>query len=546
VNNKKLELFLVIVTLICCTLLLQIGIIIFEPSPIEVRGDLNHINYELKYSKSWDLTPIFIDDSNPNYNWDKTATDNEWCSGNGTWSNPYIIENVTINGQTVGNCIEIRNSDVHFILHNCTIYNSGSLACIYMNSVSNGHIFKNEISTYADVYVYEGIFLDLCHNLTIRENNVRGSIVISESLNNSIIQNTIIDDDLISGGIILEMHSENNTVQGNLIVNSYYHGVYGGITVVFVSNNTIIDNLLINSTISIDGPTEMIKSNFIDQSNLVNGKPFYLFIGESELNSQDFINAGQVILYQCSDSMIVNLIGTKIHLMQCFNITIQNNTLTYSNHGIQVEDSSYINIKQNEVNYSFFYGMWIINSSFNYISQNNISHSKYSGIFLLNYCNNNTIIENIAEHSILSGGIFLSHESLENVITLNKVSNNHGYGIWLFRSHYNTITYNTANSNSNGIFIDDSDFNIISRNAAHFNYRGIFLSYSDNNQITHNNLIGNLYCIEEHFCSGNIFISNICKESEKIPGFALIWLITSIIGVLIFISIKMKKEFNYD
>ena len=42
------------------------------------------------------------------------------------WNNPYIIENVLIDGQGSGNAIEIADSSVYFIIRNCTIFNSGT------------------------------------------------------------------------------------------------------------------------------------------------------------------------------------------------------------------------------------------------------------------------------------------------------------------------------------------------------------------------------------------------------------------------------------
>ena len=56
---------------------------------------------QIKQSGIWDLTgsPIFIDDSNPSQNWSYTASHYDWCSGSGSWADPYVIENITINGQ---------------------------------------------------------------------------------------------------------------------------------------------------------------------------------------------------------------------------------------------------------------------------------------------------------------------------------------------------------------------------------------------------------------------------------------------------------------
>jgi len=47
------------------------------------------------------------------------------CTGNGTYSEPYIIEDLVIDGGGSGSCISIENSDVYFKIDNCSVYNSG-------------------------------------------------------------------------------------------------------------------------------------------------------------------------------------------------------------------------------------------------------------------------------------------------------------------------------------------------------------------------------------------------------------------------------------
>ena len=46
------------------------------PSKLDNRDDINKAGY-------WEFTnfSIYIDDSDSNYNWSKTAADNVWCSG---------------------------------------------------------------------------------------------------------------------------------------------------------------------------------------------------------------------------------------------------------------------------------------------------------------------------------------------------------------------------------------------------------------------------------------------------------------------------------
>ncbi|GAH39004.1 unnamed protein product, partial [marine sediment metagenome] len=78
------------------------------------------------------------------------------CTGSGSYSNPYVIEDFVINGGGWGTCILIENSDVYFKIQNCTIFNSGgySNAGIRLSNVNNSLIITNNYSSN-----YNGIYL---------------------------------------------------------------------------------------------------------------------------------------------------------------------------------------------------------------------------------------------------------------------------------------------------------------------------------------------------------------------------------------------------
>ena len=67
------------------------------------------------------------------------------CTGNGTYSEPYVIEDLVIDGEDSGSCILIENSGVYFKIENCTIYNS--YAGIRLSNVSNSLIITNNCSS---------------------------------------------------------------------------------------------------------------------------------------------------------------------------------------------------------------------------------------------------------------------------------------------------------------------------------------------------------------------------------------------------------------
>jgi len=113
--------------------------------------------------------PIIIDG---NDEWASIAALNDWCNGSGVKVDPYIIQNVSINGTASASCFEIKNSNVYFIIRTCVIYNAKGLsyAGIRLWHVSNGVIANNTI-------------IDNGYGISIEESN---SIAIS---GNSIMRN---------------------------------------------------------------------------------------------------------------------------------------------------------------------------------------------------------------------------------------------------------------------------------------------------------------------------------------------------------------------
>ncbi|NHJ25786.1 MAG: hypothetical protein EAX89_14485, partial [Candidatus Lokiarchaeota archaeon] len=51
-------------------------------------------------------------------NWTYTAGNYTWCTGSGTYPDPYIIQDLVIDGGGSGSCIWIENSTVYFRIEN--------------------------------------------------------------------------------------------------------------------------------------------------------------------------------------------------------------------------------------------------------------------------------------------------------------------------------------------------------------------------------------------------------------------------------------------
>ena len=158
-------------------------------------------------------------------------------SGNGSQSNPYIIENHVINGQNTKACIVINNTDKYFTLKNCTLHNA--TYGIYLNNVSHGFLRDNILHDNGN----SGIYLNNSHNNTLYGNTItynnETAIKLSFSHDNNLYTNTLYYNDMY--GIFLN-NSKNNDLIGNNIWDNYHSGVYMNSS----NNNTISGNFVNN------------------------------------------------------------------------------------------------------------------------------------------------------------------------------------------------------------------------------------------------------------------------------------------------------------
>ncbi|MFX0001474.1 MAG: ABC transporter substrate-binding protein, partial [Candidatus Hermodarchaeota archaeon] len=204
------------------------------------RLDFYSIYIEEEY---WILNPIIIDDTGGgDFTWAQ-AVSQSWCNGSGTSSDPYVIEKIKINGKDSESCIDIRNSDVHFIIKNSVFYNSGDSnydAGIRLENISNGTLFNNNCSNNNG----NGIALINCINNTISgnivyQNNYAG-IVLSSSNKSIVSGNTVYLNNL--HGISIE-DSIMNEISGNTAYNNSYNGIF----LTYCNNSRILGNTIYNN-----------------------------------------------------------------------------------------------------------------------------------------------------------------------------------------------------------------------------------------------------------------------------------------------------------
>jgi len=170
------------------------------------------------------------------------------CTGNGTISEPYVIEDLEIDGEGSGSCIFIENSDVYFRIENCTLYNAGVRippdpsysGGIRLSNVDNSQLINNNCSSNVI-----GIYLVSSDNNTISENIVNYNswigIRLIEGDNNIISGNTVNKNN--NFGIFLAYCFFNN-ISTNVLKNNNIVGIYTNTC----GNNTISGNTAINSS----------------------------------------------------------------------------------------------------------------------------------------------------------------------------------------------------------------------------------------------------------------------------------------------------------
>ncbi|MFX1487985.1 MAG: nitrous oxide reductase family maturation protein NosD, partial [Promethearchaeota archaeon] len=208
------------------------------------------------------LEPIFIDDDGEgDFTW-KEASKQWWCQGAGTELDPYLIENVKINGAGSLFCIRVYNSDAHFIIKNCILYGmdvTEAAAAIVLLNTENGLIVDNSIidnGNPLDPSVSAISILDSDNNVIMGNDctgNVAVGIYVASSSNNEILENYCRES--IYGIIIvgesvftLGNTAENNLVEDNTISNNVEYGI---LLQIEANYNEIIANRIAENNIGI-------------------------------------------------------------------------------------------------------------------------------------------------------------------------------------------------------------------------------------------------------------------------------------------------------
>jgi len=188
--------------------------------------------------------PIYIE-GNANF----TAA-NGVTGGAGTQSNPWIIENWSINaaagpppGWESYDGIVIYNTTDYFIVRNCLVENGGSdYTGIWLGTVKNGRVENNVMGNGPFSYGIAVVWGS--DNNIVTGNTCNGmmgnGIFVWESDNNTVSNNTCSNN---NSGIYL-YDSDNINLTNNTCENNLFHGIY----LAGSSNNTLTNNTCSNNS----------------------------------------------------------------------------------------------------------------------------------------------------------------------------------------------------------------------------------------------------------------------------------------------------------
>ena len=167
-------------------------LLLYTPTPEESNHQSDPILKNdipnLKTSDYWKLENDYLYINN----WTQ-ANESDWCSGKGTFAEPYIVENLTIDAYQKNSCLIIEDTREYFIFNNCTFLNSSETGLhggVYLENVTNGKFESCKINTNRF-----GIWMNITHNCSFIKNNVRNNVLDGVYLkgcqNNSFYQNGI-------------------------------------------------------------------------------------------------------------------------------------------------------------------------------------------------------------------------------------------------------------------------------------------------------------------------------------------------------------------
>ncbi len=268
---------------------------------------------------------------------------------------------------------------------------------------------------------------------------------------------------------LLVVNSEHSIIKGNTQTDNYE-----GLNVANSTNNLIQNNIISGNVCNLAGTAAL--SSDVDSSNMVNGKPIYVWTNQHDKTVP--ADAGYVALINCSGITVqgLNLSNNDvdIFLQNTTSTKVTQNTLAAMTCGIQIAGGSNINLSNNTIT------------------------GAHDGI-LLNLSTNNTLANNVLRENQYSG---INLQSTTNTSVLNNMLGGNGQGVILSGSSGNLLKSNTVITCTYGLELD-------SANTQSYIGPGLQQSTCSQNTIVENNFTQNMYALEINYnVAGNILYHN--------------------------------------
>lgn len=481
-------------------------------------------------------------------NWTDTANDNDWCYGQGTWQEPYVIENVTIDASSspTGNGIFINNSKSdYFIIRNCTIFNADNYffdSGIWLENTNNGTIRNNNCSDNN-----QGIYLIDCEGNNITENTANdnkynGIYLDTNCVHNNIMGN-IADNNLF--GIQLVWGCDNNNITLNTVTSNDDYGIFINSFGASCDNNIILNNTVNENNrygiyVRYDNNENSIINNSVND-NIGSGIYLYNCHDINVTGNYIYSNTRGIYVFSCDNGIITgntinNNLEVGIYLIaNSDDNEIKNNTINRNDLGIKLDDSDYNNVTGNTLKDN----NWCIYETYcegNIIEFNDCSSPTVElPIYIDDYAtgvdaHNWTWAESqpwcsgtgtsgdpyILENLKISGfgtetyGIDIRNSNVSFIIQESWIYHSDEAGIYLDNVNNSRIISNNCSDNDNGIYIKNCNNITIFENIANDNrVDGIFVYESNYVNITGNIVNNNDDGIYTNICNFSYIIDNI-------------------------------------
>ncbi|MHA2245509.1 MAG: right-handed parallel beta-helix repeat-containing protein, partial [Candidatus Hodarchaeales archaeon] len=490
----------------------------------------------LKTQDKFPLTSTFIYqgpyviDGNTMFN--DTAAIKNW-SGDGTSTNPYIIENlimVDIWGNTL---FEIKNTDAHFQLKNSLL--AGGSNGIVLSNVTHGLIQNNTI-------IQNGISIYSSRNIILSNNTIDNGYKTGIYLNNSchinILDNTLSNNH--GSGIHLEKASHIN-IFDNKIANNNESGIKTENSV----NNVITNNFIDTNTIGISFHSS---KNTSISSNRINNNAFLgIFFNENSSNNKISSNTvidniwGGISLensWDCrlSNNNISNNYGSGICLEMSGDNAITSNIIADNDEEGILLSSSENNTVSNNILLN--HGLSIMGWSIQHYIQAEVSNNTVNGKLLVywNAIKGGTVPEDAGQIILVEClGVTASNQRISDVYTgifaisspnlnirNNKISNTVKTGILMDNSSNSILFNNSVSNGANGIVLYNSARSILSENIISGNSEiGITLDECIDCNVYKNQVFNNQFIGISLYNSGSNSLSDNSISNNGVHGIAL-------------------------